>query len=480
MESSFEIAKLCESWRERLSVSTKEDHENYVKRFLSLLGWTDATHIVTAQKEGTFPNLFFVLRGGAESTVASHFVMPGSLEPPTSLVERGLDYCESTRLLVNASRRLNAHYAFVTDLSRSYLYDVRTDELLLHGDTPEAFNGELAGILTKASVERGSLEEIRRHPRSHVARQLRKWCHHWCETIISESQVGKEVALLTFDRLLVLRYLFDHDILRRTDWRLRKRFSEVVARAFNANHDGCGKALTTLFHDIFLDWKVELFKPLPELDAVLERDSVTAPMLKEFALLSKIKFTIATILESFNYGEATEKARVRLVPEPNEEREIYLDKQTLATVDAARIEVDVLEEGYRAIFFWFDKMTASYDRLSTDFDEEAYGNQPMTQDMDLFAWSALDAKRPGALRDKFQHVVEKGLVVYCDSPRQYRTARLLLYLYIISQYEQSKQRFSKFPRVEAALTQRPKVLESEKRWMYQRTSTPLAEEWDTY
>lgn len=477
MESSLEIAKLCESWWERLSDSTKEDHGKYVERFLALLGWTDLTHIDTTWKEGPLSKVSFMLRGDAESTVAAHFVLPGSLEPPTSLVERGLDFCENTRLLVNGSRKLNAHYAFVTDLSRSYLYDVQTDELLLYGDTPEAFNGELAGVLTRANVERGSLEEVRRHPRSHAARQLREWCHHWCETLVARSRLDEEVALLSFDRLLVLRYLFDHDILKRSDWRLRRRFSEVTAKAFEPNPQGCGKALTTLFHDIWFDWKAGLFEPHPALDEVLGDDAVAAPMLKEFALLSKTKFTIATILESFNYGEAMEKARVRMVPEPDEERTLYIAKQTLRTVDEAQIEVDVLEEGYRAIFFWLDKMVALYDKLGVEFDMETYGRQPASQDLDLFAWSELDAKRPEALQDTFRHGIEKGIVVYYASPRQHRTARLMLYLYLISQYERGKLRFSGFPHVEATLVERPRLLESDRKWIYQPPSDPHSPEW---
>ena len=54
---------------------------------------------------------------------------------------------------------------------------------------------------------------------------------------------------------------------------------------------------------------------------------------------------------------------------------------------------------------------------------------PPPEAMDLFAWSEMDAQRPLALGDKLTHAVERGLVVYCATPRQRRTARLLLYLH---------------------------------------------------
>lgn len=478
MSSAIEITRLCEAWWERLSDSTKADHQQYAAQFLSILGWTELTPINTTSGDTALSSVSFVLRGGAQSAVAAHFMMPGSLEPPMSLVERGLDFCEGTRLLVNGTRKLNVGYAFITDLFRSYLYDAQTDELLVHADSPEGFNHELAGILSKSAIERGSLEEIRRIPRSASARQLREWCHRWCETLVNESGQPKDVAFLAIDRLLVLRFLFDHDILKRSGWRLRKRFSDVVAKAFSHEPHDCGHGLTTLFHDIWFDWKAELFRPVPALDAALEEDRITGPMLKEFALLSKTKFTIATILESFNFGEAMEKARVRLVPEPDEERAAYVAKQSMSTVDEAHIEVDVLEEGYRAIFYWFDQMVALYGRLGMEFDTRAYHGSAAQGDMDLFAWSELDANRPGALRDKFQHVVEKGLTVLYASPRQYRTARLLLYLHLISRYKATQQRFTQFPPIESVFKERPVLLDSEKKFIYQPPPDPNADPWD--
>lgn len=479
MKSSVDITRLCTAWWERLSDSTKEDHQLYARQFLELLGWTHMTQIDTTSNENPLSNVSYVLRGGGESSVAAHFMMPGSLEPPSSIVERGLDFCESTRLLVNGTRRLNVGYSFITDFFRSYLYDVQTDELILYGDTPDVFDHDLADILAKANVERGSLEEIRRHPRSFGARQLRHWCHQWCEVIVSESTVNEHAAHLAIDRLLVLRYLFDHDMLERSGWRLRNRFSEVVSMAFSSDVHGCGKALSALYHDIWLDWKARLYKPDGDLEKALERDDIVAPMLKEFTLFSNAKFTIATILESFNFGDATEKARVRLVPEPDEDREAYLAKQTVQTVDDTHVTVDILEEGYRAIFYWYDRVADLYERLGAEFDSVSFAqHRPQEEDMDLFEWSEMDADRPGALGDRFRHVVEHGLVIYYSSERQYRTARLMLYLHVISSYAQAKHRFTQFPAIEEALMRRPRLLESDKRWMNQPPPDAHTEDWE--
>ena len=478
MESAVEITRLCAAWQEQLSVSTRHDQQRYAEQFLTLLGWGESRAVDVATKDASLSSVSYILRSGSEGGVIAHFTMPGSLESPGSLVERGLDFCESTRLLVNGARRLNIGYAFITDFQRSYLYDVQLDELLLHADSPQIFEGCMPSVLSRAAIERGALEELRRAPRSQSARQLQVWCHHWLDTVQARLPGVDQHAPVLIDRLLVLRYLFDHDIMKRPGWRLRQRFSDLVAMAFGPNTRGCGKALSVLFHDIWVDWKAELFQPIPDLDAVLEADGIAGPMLREFALLSKSKFTIATILESFNYGEASEKARVRLVADDNEEREHYLAKQTADMIDETRLEVDVLEEGYRAIFKWFDRLLQQYEYLSVAFDRERTTRALPEEEMDLFSWSAADADRPQALKDRIHHVVEQGLCILYANPRQYRTARLMMYLHIICCYEQTKQRFTRFPAVEAMFEKRPTLLESEKPWLNPHRPRPVDEHWD--
>jgi hypothetical protein len=477
MELSHEITKLCESWWGKLADKSKVDQHRFAEDLLGLLGWR---HLIPVEAKPILAHVgsaSYILRGVAQTALAAHFVMPGSLEPPTSLAKRGLDFCETTRLLANETRALNVDYAFITDLYRSYLYDARTDELLLRADTPAEFKRDFVEVLAQADIERGSLDAIRRQPRSYAARHLREWCHHWCETIIADGGLPEEVGFLAIDRLLVLRYLFEHDILKRTGWRLRKRFSELVGKAFSADPRGCGKQLTGLFHDIWFDWKAGLFAAAPPLDAVLEKDTIAAPLLKESALHSRAKFTIATILESFNYGEPHEKARVRTVPDDDEEREVYLAQQTRATIDTARIDLDLADEGYRAIGHWFDKLVALYERLEAEFDWQVSTTHAAQGDIDLFAWSELAAQQPRALADKLQHAVDHGLVIYYSSPRQLRTARLMLYLHVISRYYQTKQRFTQFPRIESVFKERPRILDSDRKWIYQ-PPPPDPYEWE--
>lgn len=475
MEAAHEITRLCESWWGKLADNTKMDQHRFAEQLLELLGWNDVVPVESRSVLAHVGAVSYILRA-AQTAVAAHFVMPGSIDPPSSLIKRGLDFCETTRLVVNETRALNIDYAFVSDLYRSYLYDARTDELVLHADSPVEFRRNLVDVLSQSGVEHGSLEEIRRPPRSEIARRLREWCHQWCETIVAEGHLPEELGTLAIDRLLVLRYLFEHDILKRTGWRLRKRFSDIVGKAYTNDAHGCGKQLCSLFHDIWLDWKADLFAPMPDLDAALENDRVAVPLLRESALHSRTKFSIATLLESFNYGDAAEKARVRMVPDTNEERESRLSRQTVATIDDLHVEIDLSDEGYRAIFFWFDRLVSLYQRIAIDFD--AQNDQAATgeNDVDLFVWSEIAAKRPQALGDKFQHAVENGLTIYYATPRQLRIARLMLYLHLISRYHQSKKRFTNFPDMNNLFKPRPRVLESDRKRIF--SPVQETEEWD--
>ena len=384
--------------------------------------------------------------------------MPGTLEPPSAIVGRGLDFCSATRALVREARTMNLNYALITDLYRSYLYDVGTDELLLHADDPKTFHAEIAPVLAKADMERGALEEVRREPRSVVARRFREWREHWTDTLAMQTALPAETASLVLDRLTVIRFLFDHDILRRTKWRLQSRFGELLDHASESDPRGVGEGLAKLFHDMWFDWKMDLFEASPALDGALANDVVTASLLREFALLSDAKFSIATVLESFNYGEPAEKMRVRMVPDINEEREHYLNRQRLETVDEARITLDLTDEGYRAIFHWFDRLLALYERLETEFDSHTYRNVPQAQELDLFEWSAMDAHRPSACGDKIGYACEHGFAVYYNDARQYRVGRLMITLHLISTYDQTKEPVDAFPNLSHVMVQRPRVL----------------------
>lgn len=461
-ENAGRIIRLCESWWDKLDALTQTEQQRYAEEFLRLLGWDLLLPFSPGAAADSMSARTYVLRPNPQTALATYFVMPGTLEPPSGVVDQGLDFCHATRELADEARGMNVAYAFITDLHRSYLYDLRTDELLLRADEPREFDAEFSEPLRRGNAERGALDDLRREPRSVSARRLREWCERWIAALSERARISQDMASIAVDRLMAVRHLFGHDILRRTKWRLEHRFMAITGKACSGRARGVGRDLTNLFHDMWFDWRIDLFSPCPELDGALQDDDLTASLLSEFALLSHSKFSLATVLESFNHGDPQEKMRVRMVPDGNEERESYLARRTVATIDQARIEVDVTEEGYRAIFYWFDKVVGLYDRLAVDFDRKASRTTPLAQDMDLFAWSEIDSNRPGACGDKIAYACENGIRLYYKGPRQLRICRLLLTLHLIGRYAQQHAPVSVFPNVAAALQERPAILPAER------------------
>jgi len=372
------------------------------------------------------------------------------LDAPSMVIEKGLDYCPTTRALMQESQSPNISYVFISDLYRTYFYDAHTDELLLHADDPAAFNRDMADFLKRGQVARGALEEVRREPRSVTARRLRDWRKRWKRSFSEYNQISEAVLDALMDRLIVIRFLSQYDILRRTRRRLLARFMDIVTEATTDTGTArreCGGKLVRLFHDMWLDWSADIFRPIEELDELLEESEQTAAMLKEFMLLAQSKFSIATILESFNYGDPTEKMRVRMVPDDNEERDAYLKRQRLDSIDEARIELEIHNEGYRAIFHWFDKLIAVYDRLNLEFEAKAHRETPARGDVDLFAWSALDSKRPAACTDKLGQACAKGFGLHYTSENELRISRLLFVLHLITLYARKQQATEQLPAI---------------------------------
>jgi hypothetical protein len=474
MDARMELQRLCETRWKRLADASTGDEAEYVDCFLNLLGWKESSR-AAMEVAGQQRTEAYALLHDESIKLAAYFVAPGALEPPSNVVKKKLDFCETTRMLTKHAAANKAPYAFVTDLFRFYLYDTSGESLLLYADTPAAIQDDLTEVLPREAVCEGSLDDIRRQPRSYVARQLREWTARWCETLTMDWRASEETAWHAIDRLIVLRYVCEEIDLRRGEWSLTSSLRGLFQQARSATPEGVGRGFTVLCEKLGREWGADIFNREGQLDAILEQDAIAILLLQEAQLLSRTKFDIPTILESFNYGDASEKARVRMIPEDNEERRMYLAKQTVETIDQAQITLDLADEGYRSIFHWFDQLADLYERMGSEYEALQATDQQPEADMDLFGWSERDATTPSAVADRYRHLIEQGLVLYCVSPRQTRTARLMLYMHLISHAKAHMTPLRRFPDVATCLQNRPTLTESDYRTIY---NPPTASEWD--
>ena len=456
-DPSTALLGLCARWWDR---AANADGDETLHELLSRLEWEHATPCY----ENSWPAASAMAKADLGGGASGVFVLlpPGALEAPSALMERGLDFCQRTRAIVTAAAKQHVDLAVITDLAAFYVYDVDAEEIILHADSPEWFARDVAPEITRSALCEEENTDLRRPPRSQTARQLRDWRNRWRKALNVaagfEPEVEEGLADLALDRLIVLRVLAGQRTRDHGERPLPRRVSELASRAFR-NEPGCGNALTLLFHDLWFDWKADLFMPIPELDSALEQDDLAAPLLREWALLSKSKFAVPTVLESFNYGDAVEKARVRLVPEVDEARLRFAARFRPDKPLEDRVIVDLADEGYRAIFFWFDKLqesAARYCQAAAPAPVSAAAKTAGENRSPLFAWEGLEPAATAEETDPVQYAVEKGLCVYYTSPRQCRTARLLLYLHILDTYRHTGAVFETFPLIESALQARPK------------------------
>ena len=455
-DTGLELTALCEAWQ-----ASDLDLQSCARRFLHVLGWEFPLPFSpgeAVEATGTVP---YLLRAESGASLAALFVRPGKMEAPSALVERGLDFCRMTRLLVNGMRTLNVQYLLVSDMKHSYLYELREDALLLYADNPEEFRAEIAPEIHREAVNQGALDALRRPPRSVMARQLREWRIFWVNQFVHCTGCPEASAQSLIDRILVVRYVFAHKIFRRTRGHFEKRFADLTRACWKGDGDGSGAALSTIFHDMWFDWRIDLFQPDPELERALEIDALSARLLVDASLIAQSKVELLTILESFNHGDPQEKLRVRMVPDTNEDREHYMATQSMNSIDDARIMVDLQEEGYRAIFFWFDRVVSLYEHFAADFDAQHEDNDEATEGMDLFAWSAVDASRPDACGDVLAHACTHGFGIFCGNRSQYQIARLLFTLHLITRYAERKQPVERFPSFDSIFEERPEVLRAD-------------------
>src|SRR5690606_29368780 len=115
--------------------------------------------------------------------------------------------------------------------------------LLLYADSPSEFREEIAPAIQREAVEKRALGELRRPPRSVMARQLREWRLYWVKQFVLRTHCPEESAHLLIDRLFVVRYLLAHKIFRRTRGHFQQRFSELTRACWSGRAERCGEQL---------------------------------------------------------------------------------------------------------------------------------------------------------------------------------------------------------------------------------------------
>ncbi len=442
--------------------STGSERYRYSEDFFRRLGWEVFTPLPETNNMKHLGCFNFLLSTPNQKNLQAIIVPKDSIYPPSKLKNNYLDFCPVSRIILQETEKKYSPFVFITDFSKFHLYSIHDQTLVLWADYPAQFIHDLAPYLLSENVEKNSLEEIPRVTKSILAKELRNWFFYWQKKLYTTMKLPEEKSDILLDRFIVLHHVFSNQLFPRTREKFQIRFLELIENAmFDYKPETISEELIALFHDIWFHWRISPFQIDGEIDSALTDQELAVELLQNYLLLSPQKFEIPILLESFNYGDAQERMRIRMVPEPNPERELHLKNQSKETIDDAKIEIDIKEEGYRAILFWFDRLIKCYE----DLENREFPQQPNADndsEEDLWTWGINYNSKPSALKDKIGFACSNGFKIIYQTPRQLRIARLILTIHLIELYAQKNPNLEKFPHIERIFIHKPAIIPSER------------------
>ena len=119
-----------------------------------------------------------------------------------------------------------------------------------------------------------------------MSRQLREWRLFWVKQFVARTQCTASSAHLLIDRIFVVRYILAHKVFRRTRGHFQKRFSDLTRGCWSGQADRAGEQLSGIFHDMWFDWRIDLFEPDTDLERALGMHELVARLLAPMVALA--------------------------------------------------------------------------------------------------------------------------------------------------------------------------------------------------
>lgn len=435
----------------------------YSEDFFNRLGWETFTPLPETKTMRQIGCFYFLLATPNQKNLQVIIVPKDSIYQPSKIKNAYLDFCPLSRILVQEIEWKYSDFVLITDFSKFHLYSLRDKTLTLWADYPAQFIHDLAPYLVYENVTKNILEEIPKASKSMFAKEIREWFLSWHKKLFETVKLSEEKTDILLDRFIVLHNVFSNKILPRMKESFQSRFLTLIDEAtFNPTNPHIGEDLVALFHDIWFHWRIAPFQIDSEIDNILVESDTAIELLQQYPLLSPQKFEIPIILESFNFGDPQERMRIRMIPEPNQERELYLNSLTKETIDDATIEIDIGDEGYRAILFWFDRLIKCYEDIEQKEFPKTFSNDTTDIEEDLWVWGLNYNSKPYALRDKIGYACSNAFKILYQTSRQLRIAKLILTLHLIEMYSQKGLQIEKFPPIEKVFIHKPAIIPSER------------------
>ncbi|MCD6288234.1 MAG: hypothetical protein J7M12_03880 [Candidatus Hydrogenedentes bacterium] len=422
--------------------------EGFIVELAQDLGWRPDEGSIRHDPADRGTGTYLTVYAGSHSPLSFGVVKPSDLDPFFEVNGVGIDV--PAPVLVSSlasSGPPPARHLLLTDGDRAVLLDASSQEPLLSAETADRFDWTIKPLLVRDRVLGGSLRELRRKTFTTFAKELREWSTDWENTLVEKIGMDRAASHRLLDSMIIARAGIDSQMFRSV---ANGKLYRLAVDGLFADRQSSG----VKWRELLCSLRTELGLALLDIDETADRlfaaDGLGTDLCRSLMEQSRSKFTVPVVLESFNYGDPSEKSLVRMRPELDEDIEIYLSRQTVETIPDINVTVDLNELGYRGVLNVFDRLLRFYTEL-----EESLGLLTPTSS-DEVGLSHADSTDPvesrrQAFRDIPQFVVRHNFVARVNTAHQHRVVTLLLYLHVLYHHERSQRAFKRFPPAESCV-----------------------------
>lgn len=418
--------------------------QGFVVDLAESLGWNSSEWSMRNDTHDAGIGTYLTVYDGNKAPLSFGVVSCSDLDPLFVNGGRRADMPIPLLIMKEAGIPPPARHIVLTDGDRTVLIDTSAEEPVLIAETLDRFDAVIKPLLRRENVLNGSLRELRRKSFIMLARELRAWLVEWQRTLTAEVGLPHADVCALLDRLIILRAMMDFQTLDTISNRKLYKMQKAAVQGFLSYHRSGPVKWCRYLSILSAEYGLDILGLSESIDRLFAPGAPGPDLCRSLMQLSRTKFTLPVVLESFNYGDPTEKSLVRMTPKFNDEIEFHLSGQTPETMAEINLEANLGELGYRGVLNLFDRLLKLHDEMKEISDmrkgpENGNGNGNGNGQNHTFS----DAPR---------FVMSHSFEVHVNSEHQRRVVTLLLHLHILHHHNRAKSPLSGFPPIAERIT----------------------------
>lgn len=427
-------------------------YDNYFRQILECLGWSGnlKNQIIPIDDKKKLKLPLGVLYKN-EAPYLGLIVLTQETLPEISLLRNSfIDFNWKVKKIIQfLNANYDLKYCVLTDIKSTYLYNIKSEEVLLYTSSLDDFELKFLPTLKREFIESGNIEKFPTKTPDLWGKELKFWMLMWHSKFSEYYPLPKSTLYLFFLRLIVISLIskgFDED---------NKGFFEVLyerGKRLNGNSDENEipdyAKLSQVFQNFLNEYSVVVCQFDQELDRLFLRtvniESVLKDLIENFLLLSCSKFTIPALISAF---DSEESAQDYVFAEFNKVKPSQIKFIPTADDYHPYYHISVEKDGYIEIVNAFDEAMINYELHNSWVQRELTLNRRMSVQLDIFVNNVVSMDERGLITDFIKKFIESNCYIDVKNDNESYTSILILYIKMIEWYQNHKDSVRKFPDV---------------------------------